>query len=33
MGQCLGMTYDDIGDVFAEWNAEGELVRSHTLNQ
>jgi 6-phosphogluconate dehydrogenase len=27
MSICLGMTYDEIGDEFARWNADGELVR------
>ncbi len=26
MNLCLGMTYDEIGDVLAKWNSEGELV-------
>lgn len=26
MSLCLGMTYDEIGDEFARWNADGELV-------
>ena len=29
MSLCLGMSYDEIGDEFAKWNAEGELVRNH----
>ena len=29
MSLCLGMSYDEIGDEFAKWNAHGELVRSH----
>ena len=28
MNVCLGMTYDEIGDELARWNAEGELVSS-----
>lgn len=26
MSLCLGMSYDEIGDEFARWNADGELV-------
>ena len=29
MSLCLGMTYDEIGDEFARWNADGELVRKY----
>lgn len=25
----LGMSFDEVGDVFAKWNAEGELVRTN----
>ena len=28
MSLCLGMSYDEIGDEFAKWNADGELVRN-----
>lgn len=31
MNLCLGMTYDEIGDEFAKWNADGELVRNHPV--
>ena len=31
MSLCLGMSYDEIGDEFARWNADGELVSSATL--
>lgn len=31
MSLCLGMTYDEIGDEFARWNADGELVSVHTI--
>ena len=31
MSLCLGMTYDEIGDEFARWNAHGELVRNHPI--
>ena len=31
MNLCLGMTYDEIGDEFARWNADGELVRNHPI--
>ena len=28
MSLCLGMSYDEIGDQFAKWNADGELVKN-----
>ena len=31
MSLCLGMTYDEIGDEFARWNAQGELVRNRPI--
>lgn len=31
MDQILGMSYDEIGDEFARWNADGELVRLLSL--
>ena len=31
MSLSLGMNYDGIGDEFARWNADGELVRSHLV--
>ena len=31
MSLCLGMTYDEIGDEFAKWNAHGELVRDQPI--
>ena len=31
MSLCLGMSYDEIGDEFAKWNADGELVRNHPI--
>ena len=31
MSLCLGMTYDEIGDEFARWNAHGELVRNQPI--
>ena len=27
MNQCLGMSYEEIGNVFEEWDTNGELVR------
>ena len=32
MSLCLGMTYDEIGDEFAKWNAHGELVRNQSYS-
>jgi len=30
----LGMSEDEIGDIFEKWNTEGELVReSHRVNE
>ena len=31
MNLCLGMSYDEIGEEFARWNADGELVRNHRI--
>lgn len=31
MSLCLGMSYDEIGDEFAKWNAHGELVRDQSI--
>ena len=31
MNLCLGMSYDEIGDEFAKWNAGGELVKNHPI--